>query len=41
MYVLNADICGVHDTLIRCEGSLWAYDPYGLGFLYVSQWIWS
>ena len=37
MYVLNGDICGVHDTLIRCEGSLWDYDPYGLGLFYVSQ----
>lgn len=37
MRVLEGDIHGVYDTLIRCEGSLWDYDPYGLGILYVSQ----
>ncbi len=37
MHVLNEDIYGVYDILIRCEGSLWDHDPYGLGLLYVSQ----
>lgn len=37
MHVLNGDIYGVYNILMRCEGSLWDYDPYGLGLLYVSQ----
>lgn len=38
MHVLNEDIYGVYDILIRCEGSLWNHDLYELGLLYVSQW---
>jgi len=38
MHVVNGDIHGVYDILVRCEGSLWDHDPYGLGLLYVNQW---
>ncbi|KAL9608875.1 MAG: hypothetical protein Q9167_006311 [Letrouitia subvulpina] len=36
MRVLEGDIHGVYDILIRCEDSLWDYDPYGLGILYLT-----
>lgn len=37
MRVLEGDIYGVYDILVRCEGSLWDHDPYGLGILYVGH----
>ncbi len=36
MHVIHGDISGVYSIIIRGEGSLWDYDPYGLGLLYVS-----
>jgi hypothetical protein len=37
MRVIHGDISGVYNIIARAEGSLWDYDPYGLGLLYVSQ----
>ena len=35
MHVIRGDISGVYNIIIQGGGSLWDYDPYGLGLLYV------
>ena len=37
MHVIHGDISGVYNIIIWGKGSLWDYDPYELGLLYVSQ----
>ena len=36
MYVIYGDVSGAQDLLLQKKATLWDYDPYGLGLLYVS-----